>query len=312
MSDTTRVGVAMLLGAAVSGSLGLVFVAVTSPNVVAAMLIGVGSALLGVVVGMLWGLGFGGDKLTPQDVPRVAAQALRDALAPVAKELDIPLVFDNPIEDVMSDPLKEFLLARLTADEATARRPAMTLTEFLLARFDEAEAVAQRALKAYQHVQGIPYYFDPLPGQHGGMVGITPRAALADIESKRQIVEEYQAYRAQGADYASVATYAHVVRLLALPHAQHPDYPDKRSESTPAPPTKPKDVPHLVAQALRDATRVYKIVKLPRLRNRDRSEGLKVGDRVRVVGMDADGDLEVELDGVRDFMSVAPECLEEL
>lgn len=53
--------------------------------------------------------------------------------------------------------------------------------------------------------------------------------------------------------------------------------------------------------------RMVRVVKTPRLRNGDFSEDLRVGDVVRVVSTDEDGDLVVERMGWNDYLSVAPE-----
>lgn len=47
---------------------------------------------------------------------------------------------------------------------------------------------------------------------------------LADVASKRRIVDTYLQYHAHVADFGSVNTLVFVMRVLALPYAAHPDY----------------------------------------------------------------------------------------
>ena len=54
---------------------------------------------------------------------------------------------------------------------------------------------------------------------------------------------------------------------------------------------------------------LFRVVAPPRLRSGERSENLQVGDVVRVIGVDEDGDLVVEREGWNDHLSVAPECI---
>lgn len=58
--------------------------------------------------------------------------------------------------------------------------------------------------------------------------------------------------------------------------------------------------------------RLVRIARTPRLRNGDFSENLSTGDVVRVVETDDDGDLVVERLGWNDYLSVAPEYVEDV
>lgn len=67
----------------------------------------------------------------------------------------------------------------------------LTIADFILARVAEDEAFAQKAQRGYQHVLGIPHFFDPTPGEFPTpMVGMTPRSALAQCKAHRAIVEQ--------------------------------------------------------------------------------------------------------------------------
>lgn len=107
----------------------------------------------------------------------------------------------------------------------------MTITEFLTARLDEDEAVAREALLHYQHVLGIRHTFT---ANQGTSVAMTPLVALAEVDAKRRIVEEYtkehwvmeQGHRTEWTEGGQAARET-VLRLLALPYADHPDYDER-------------------------------------------------------------------------------------
>lgn len=100
------------------------------------------------------------------------------------------------------------------------------LTEFLLARITEDEAVAQRDAASPPPVSAMSATFVKNP--------MSPDRVLAECEAKRRIVElryswNLQAERATEPPFgpilkAQVITADTVLRTLAMPYADHPDY----------------------------------------------------------------------------------------
>jgi hypothetical protein len=100
-----------------------------------------------------------------------------------------------------------------------------TLTDFLLARIAEDEEFARKAQRAYQHVSGIPHYFDPTPSEFPTpMVGMSPQTALAECEAKRRIVDNVPWSMSQDAEKGAVLQYEFTLRLLAQPYADHEEF----------------------------------------------------------------------------------------
>ena len=89
----------------------------------------------------------------------------------------------------------------------------MTLTEFLLARITEDEAGAQQWFESVRAHGGI---IDDTYGHFG------PSRVLAECEAKRRIVQNVCVLMAHRDMYAQDKKY--LLCLLALPYADHPDY----------------------------------------------------------------------------------------
>ena len=84
----------------------------------------------------------------------------------------------------------------------------MTLTEFLLARITEDEAVARSGFSHTERwVRSAPT---------GTPTGLSCPAVLAECEAKRRIVEA-----AMSVGWVTTQTF---LPILALPYADHPDY----------------------------------------------------------------------------------------
>lgn len=96
------------------------------------------------------------------------------------------------------------------------------LAAFLRARLDEDHATAVKALRGYQHVYGITHYF---PANHDTSVAMNPRVALAEVESKRRIIDEAWNYSPE-LEHGDNGEWAFdtVLRLLAQPYADHRDF----------------------------------------------------------------------------------------
>lgn len=120
----------------------------------------------------------------------------------------------------------------------------MTLVEFLRARLDDDEAVARDASSGEWRREGINSVVDadgrlviygdgpaPTTDQAEHIARHDPARVLAEVETKRLIVEEYrQAEELALRDHNEAGLNAwagaleRVVLLLALPYAHHPDY----------------------------------------------------------------------------------------
>lgn len=102
----------------------------------------------------------------------------------------------------------------------------LTLTEFLTARLDEDEEWARRALVSVVAPVGW-YYFDPdgsecLPWTSGEPNPVeTPARVLAEVESKRRIVERLSAV---GFGMPSKHLADGVLAEMAAPYVAHPDF----------------------------------------------------------------------------------------
>jgi hypothetical protein len=109
----------------------------------------------------------------------------------------------------------------------------MELHEFLIARVSEDEAAARRLPESRWYVdddgcleQPIdegPDGEDILPNHHNSWhLALDPARVLAECESKRRIVEMMRAsYSENDVEYWALHD---ALQLLALPYASHPDY----------------------------------------------------------------------------------------
>ena len=110
----------------------------------------------------------------------------------------------------------------------------MTLEEFLLARVSEDEAAARAAIaddcgsdegftNQFQYLTRIcrPRFAEDAARMITRFA--VPARVLAECEAKRRIVEEY-AVTLRAGELMAYQTLDDVVRELALPHADHPDY----------------------------------------------------------------------------------------
>lgn len=98
----------------------------------------------------------------------------------------------------------------------------MSLTEFLLARITEDEATAEGCLKDYppDEPYGLEY-------QHDHQMRWYPARVLAECEAKRRIVALHEpgggAWCTSACEGESPAG-CDTLRALALPYAEHPDF----------------------------------------------------------------------------------------
>jgi hypothetical protein len=103
----------------------------------------------------------------------------------------------------------------------------MELVEFLRQRLDEDEAAA----KAWLPIG------NPDAAQREHIARHDPARVLREVDSKRRIVEQYEAMQAgveaaagtilAGAAKVRLGAYKFALKCLALPYADHPDYDEK-------------------------------------------------------------------------------------
>lgn len=103
----------------------------------------------------------------------------------------------------------------------------MTLVEFLLARITEDEAAARAAAE----VNGADVMLAALPmALFDGLRIAFPARVLAECEAKRRIVEDYEAlnadYRVTHAPVTEAQRFQALVSIghLATAYSDHPDY----------------------------------------------------------------------------------------
>ena len=119
----------------------------------------------------------------------------------------------------------------------------MTLADFLLARITEDEAAAREASTGYagrrhwladkgslaigDRTGGVVAYEVDFAPARTHIARHDPARVLAECETKRRIVEEYVlacSATYTGSETPAAAILEPVARLLALPYADHPDH----------------------------------------------------------------------------------------
>lgn len=98
------------------------------------------------------------------------------------------------------------------------------LVEFLKARLDDDGERAQFV----QREQGDRSRYEIEPWRLSwhdeyDLLCIEPSRALADVDGKRRIIEQYEASVRRNGPYLS-KDLERILRLLALPYASHPEY----------------------------------------------------------------------------------------